>query len=152
MVNRIELQQTGSIPVAPPRPSRAAPTATSFSDLLKQEVRHTREVTFSAHALQRLQDRGITLTADDQARIEHAVDKAAAKGARETVLLMDRLALVVSVPNRTVITAVPSDNREDTVFTNIDSVVVVASSDESAAEQKTNGLDPFGGSLRVAER
>ncbi len=38
---------------------------------------------------------------------------------------MDRLALIVGVTNRTVITVIEPDAGENTVFTNIDSVVVV---------------------------
>ena len=38
---------------------------------------------------------------------------------------MDRLALIVGLPNRTVITVIEPNAAENTVFTNIDSVVVV---------------------------
>ena len=48
----------------------------------------------------------------------------AAKGARESLVLMDGLALVVSVANRTVITAVGTDRMTDQIFTNIDSAAV----------------------------
>jgi flagellar operon protein len=55
-----------------------------------------------------------------------AVDKAAQKGARESLVLMNRdLALVVSVTNRTVITAMDGNSIRDNVFTNIDSAVII---------------------------
>jgi len=38
---------------------------------------------------------------------------------------MDRAALVVSVPNRTVITAVARDDMKENIFTNIDSAVLL---------------------------
>lgn len=44
----------------------------------------------------------------------------------QSLLIMDGLSLVASVPNRTIITAVPRGETADTVFTNIDSAVVVA--------------------------
>jgi flagellar operon protein len=53
------------------------------------------------------------------------VDKAATKGSRESLLLMENMALVVSVKNRTVITAVDNDKLKENVFTNIDSAVVL---------------------------
>jgi flagellar operon protein len=53
------------------------------------------------------------------------VDRAAAKGARESLVMMDDVALVVSVKNRTVITAVDRAHLKDNVFTNIDSAVIV---------------------------
>jgi flagellar operon protein len=79
---------------------------------------------WSAHAVQRLSQRQISITAEAQQRLEGAVDRLAAKGARESVVLVDRMAFVVSVTNRTVITAVDQAGMKDQVFTNIDSAVV----------------------------
>ena len=124
MINRIELQ-TRAQPNAP-LPPNAKAGAAAFSDVLAAQLRGGKNVKFSAHAARRLADRHIALTQRDEASISRAVDKAAAKGARETLLLMDKLALVVSVSNRTVITAMSQHELKDTVFTNIDSAVVVA--------------------------
>ena len=52
------------------------------------------------------------------------MDKLAAKGGRESLVLVDRMAFVVSVKNRTVITAVDQAGMRDQVFTNIDSAVL----------------------------
>jgi len=113
--------------------------ATPFAEVLAGQVRNASNVKFSAHASQRLNDRHINLTQQDQAQIARAVDKAAAKGSRETLLLMDKMALVVSVPNRTVITAMSQHEMGDTVFTNIDSAVVVGK-DPAAALPARTGL------------
>jgi flagellar operon protein len=102
-----------------------APAGRPFAELLGNALNQTGEIKFSAHALQRLQERGIELTAQDKSRLADAVQKAANKGARESLVLMDRVALVVSVANKTVITAVPEDELGDAVFTNIDSAVLV---------------------------
>ena len=53
------------------------------------------------------------------------VDRAAAKGAKESLVLVDNAALVVSIKNRTVITAVDQAHLKENVFTNIDSAVIV---------------------------
>lgn len=82
-------------------------------------------VKFSAHAQARLQSRHIQLDAEALRRVENAVDKAAEKGSRESLLLMDDVALIVSVRNRTVITAIDKENLKENVFTNIDSAVVL---------------------------
>lgn len=79
----------------------------------------------SAHAANRLESRNIKLSAADWDRIVAGVDKAAAKGAREALVLHDQAALVVSVRNRTVITAVDPAGMKDNVFTNIDTAVIV---------------------------
>ena len=58
-------------------------------------------------------------------RLNDGVNKADAKGARESLILMDGLAFVVSVPNRTVVTAVDGPDQRGAVFTQIDSAVFV---------------------------
>ena len=58
-------------------------------------------------------------------QLQEAVNRARAKGARESLVLMGELALVVSVKNNTVITAVDGANMRVNVFTNIDSAVII---------------------------
>jgi flagellar operon protein len=58
-------------------------------------------------------------------QLQEAVGRARAKGARESLVLMGELALVVSVKNNTVITAVDGANLRENVFTNIDSAVII---------------------------
>ncbi|WP_134686202.1 TIGR02530 family flagellar biosynthesis protein [Brevibacillus migulae] len=82
-------------------------------------------LSFSQHALQRLKDRGIQLSETDMTRLEQAVQKAANKGAKESLVMMDSVAYVVSVVNRKVITAVDAGHMKDNVFTNIDSAIFV---------------------------
>ena len=98
-------------------------TAGSFDQVLNQTLGG---VKFSQHASQRLQTRNINLSNDQMNQLKSAVDKAAQKGARESLILMNNdLALVVSVTNRTVITAMDGSSIRDNVFTNIDSAVIV---------------------------
>jgi flagellar operon protein len=81
-------------------------------------------VQFSGHALQRIERRGIELGPHTLMRLQEGVERAAGKGARESVVLVDGTAFVVSVANRTVITAVDPGHMRDHVFTNIDSAVI----------------------------
>ena len=53
------------------------------------------------------------------------VEKAQRKGARESLVLLDDVALVISIKNKTVITAVDKEKLKENVFTNIDSAVIV---------------------------
>lgn len=129
MVDRIQsLGQTQSITEllkdrAVKKPANAGP---SFQDVFQGASDKASPVKFSAHALQRLQMRNIQLNSQDLAKIDGAVNKAASKGARESLLVMNNnLALVVSVKNRTVITAVDGQSMKDNVFTNIDSAVIL---------------------------
>lgn len=95
----------------------------NFNQLLQQEISG---VKFSQHALQRLNSRKIQLDSTQLNKLSQAVEKAAQKGAKESLILMnDNLAFVVSVKNKTVITAMDGANIKDNVFTNIDSAVIV---------------------------
>ena len=95
----------------------------SFNQLLQQEISG---VKFSLHALQRLNSRKIQLDSNQLNKLSQAVEKAAQKGANESLILMnDSLAFVVSVKNKTVITAMDGATIKDNVFTNIDSAVII---------------------------
>lgn len=80
---------------------------------------------FSRHASERLQTRRINLTAEQMLRLEQGVMKAAGKGARESLVLLDDLAMVVSIRNRTVVTASVRHELRENIFTNIDSAVLL---------------------------
>ena len=120
---------TGPRHVQRPQPSKvqtpAKPTGTSFNEILKQKVDGVKDVLFSAHARDRLIQRNIQLTPNDMERINRGIRKAENKGARESLVLINELALVVSVPNRTVITAMSGDALQGNIFTQIDSAVIV---------------------------
>lgn len=80
---------------------------------------------FSAHATQRLRERQIHFDTDTLMKMNDAITKADAKGVQDTLVLTDKAALIVSVPNRTVITAMDRNNMAGNVFTNIDGAVII---------------------------
>ena len=94
---------------------------TKFQDVFEQEIS---KLKFSAHAQSRLSSRDISLTEEDIGRIESAVTKAESKGSNESLVLLRDMAFIVSVGNKTVITAMQNDGSEQHVFTNIDSAVM----------------------------
>jgi len=95
-----------------------------FADVLAGEAPSTKQISFSNHAIQRLQRRGLSVEADHIQRLTEGVQLAAAKGSRNSVVLVDDLAFVVAVPNRTVVTAIDRAHMKEQVFTNIDSAVI----------------------------
>ena len=110
-------------PVRPQRQSQPQPHDASFQKVFEKQL-HGSELRFSAHASKRLAHRGIELSPQQLERLEQAVAKAGGKGGRESLILLDDLAFVVSVRNRTVITALDQEQMTDNVFTNIDSAVI----------------------------
>ncbi|MCL6635838.1 MAG: flagellar protein [Peptococcaceae bacterium] len=103
----------------------AGASGPSFEKALQKELEKGRELKFSAHAERRLKERNIVLDGDDLARIDRAVRQAGAKGARGSLIIYGDLALIASVKNRTVVTALDGGAAEGHVFTNIDSAVIV---------------------------
>lgn len=108
-----------------PATKNNAALKTNFSELLNRELLPDKEIKFSKHALERLHDRKIVLSSGKIDKLNEAMEKAEAKGSKESLILMDDLAFVVSIKNRTVITAVDGSSIKDNVFTNIDSAVIV---------------------------
>jgi flagellar operon protein len=114
-VQPVQKPAAGAVPGAPLQ-------GPAFDEVLRQRVG---AVKFSGHALQRVERRGIDLDANNTlARLESGVERAASKGARDSVVFVDGTAFVVSVRNKTVITAVDSEHMREHVFTNIDSAVI----------------------------
>jgi flagellar operon protein len=126
MSNRIENQQIANLvqtrpvapAVAPANPAVSAPGG-DFATLLQNQLK------VSGHAQTRLQSRNIQLGQDQWDRVVAGVQRASDKGAKESLVMVDDVALVVSVKNRTVITAVDQNSLKENVFTNIDSAVIV---------------------------
>ncbi len=104
-------------------PQNGAPAGPSFADTLAHAA-SAEELQFSRHALERVQRRGIPLDQGTLGRLSEGIGRAAGKGSRDSLVLVDGTAFVVSVNNRTVITAVGSEHMKDNVFTNIDSAVI----------------------------
>jgi flagellar operon protein len=127
MVDKI-ISSLAAQPLAPTAPKgkveKTTAGALSFGAVLEANLKG-QGLKFSAHAQDRLASRQIQLSPSDLQRLEDGVSRAAAKGARESLLVKDDLALVVSVTNRTVITAVDAASMKGNVFTNIDSAVIV---------------------------
>lgn len=82
-------------------------------------------VKFSNHAVERMQTRGISFNKTDMERLNEAVSRAASKGSKDTLVLMNDSALIVSVKNKTVVTVMDKNALKENVFTNIDSTIVM---------------------------
>lgn len=118
--------KTNHVPKAAPQ--AATGSGVSFQQYLTESLGQTakgKSLTFSQHATNRLRERGISLESPQLERLESAVQKAASKGAKESLILMDNVAYVVSIVNRKIITAVDEGSMRDNVFTNIDSAIFV---------------------------
>lgn len=110
----------GTIKSAAGTPARTA-GGPSFQEALQ---RAGQGVQLSRHAQKRIERRDLDLDAARLDRLNTAIDRAAAKGSRNSVVMLDDLAVVVDVRDRTVVTALNASAGKERVFTNIDSVVI----------------------------
>lgn len=95
----------------------------SFKDILKSEISKQEEYTLSKHAANRLKE--INFTEDDMKEIGKGFKIAENKGSKNSVMLYKDVALIASIENKTVITAVDRERTKENIFTNIDSVVIL---------------------------
>ncbi len=125
----------GSMPILPSQGRNANLSTTRDKQVLGQisfqtclesaREKQPHPVAFSSHAQSRLQERNIKLTSEDLSRLNSTVDKLARKGAKESLVYLQDVALVVSVANRTVITALNKMQGVDNIITNIDSAAII---------------------------
>ena len=104
-----------------PQPAPVAGTS-SFDQLLRNKIEPG--VKFSKHAVDRMNSRGIQFSPNQLERLQQAVAQVGAKGGKESLVMIDDTALVVSVKNDTVVTVVDRQQLRNNVFTHIDSAVI----------------------------
>ncbi len=101
----------------------------SFQEILKSKQITTTDsierLKFSKHAASRLSDRKIDLTNGQMERLNEGAKKAGEKGIQESLVIVDELAFIVNIPNKTVVTAMDRTDSQDNIFTNIDGAVIM---------------------------
>ena len=101
----------------------------SFEEVLRRQqslsAAGNEKLKFSKHATQRLESRGISLSDEQNIRLQSGVEKASAKGINESLVLVDSLAFIVNVPNKTVVTAMDQTETQSHVFRNVGGGVIM---------------------------
>lgn len=95
----------------------------SFKEVMKKKLNENSRVEFSKHARNRMISRDIQVSGNEIRKLNKGVKKAEDKGARDSLIMVNKVAYIVSVENKTVITAIDDKNVKENVFTNIDSAV-----------------------------
>ncbi len=112
-LNQINAANVGKI--APQENKTAKSNVSAASDGLE----------FSKHLLERINRRKLQVGPDETRKLSEAIDKAEAKGSRDSLVLLNDLAFIVSVHNRRVVTAMDKNKLSEGVFTNIDSAIIM---------------------------
>ena len=117
--NRALLQETKDV--------QQAVSQTAFQDVLDSKLTAKQALQFSKHAFTRLSARNIQLSNEQLERVRGGIAEASQKGIRDSLVLVDDVALVVNVRSKTVITAMNPEQKksQENIFTNIDGAVIV---------------------------
>ncbi|MDG5470294.1 TIGR02530 family flagellar biosynthesis protein [Jeotgalibacillus sp. ET6] len=97
----------------------------SFSEELNGAITQTNSLKISKHANDRLSERRITITDSQWKKVEEKVTEAKSKGIKDSLVLLDQAALIVSIKNGTVITAMGAQDIKEHIFTDIDGTIIL---------------------------
>lgn len=126
-MDKINLHRISSQPIIrkgqPFKPTQSPKQ--SFLEHLNKATQPT-ELKVSKHASERLLERNIHITDAEWTHIANKVHEAKTKGVKESLVLTDQAALIVSAKNSTVITAMDRMEAKDQLFTNIDGTIVLS--------------------------
>ena len=98
-------------------------TKETFTSVLKDTLKCNENFKISNHAKERLKCEGLALK--DYESINKGFEVLGRKGCKNAVMIVKDMALIASVKNKTIITAVSKERAKENVFTNIDSVVIL---------------------------
>ena len=99
-------------------------TGTSFQEQLSKLQNEAKEdLSFSKHAVRRLEERNIEMNDGLMDDLRNAVSEAKKKGARDVAVIGRQGIFIVNVPNNVVVTTMAEDDMRNKTLTNIDSAV-----------------------------
>jgi flagellar operon protein len=109
------------------KPDKSVPTQqTNFAAELQSALKPNSEgLTISKHARQRLEQRGINFNEARWNQIGEKVKEAKTMGVKDSLVLVDDAALIVSAQNNTVITAMNRAEASAQIFTNINGTILI---------------------------
>ncbi|WP_127716599.1 TIGR02530 family flagellar biosynthesis protein [Halobacteriovorax sp. HLS] len=105
-----------------------AKSGEEFKALLQDQVTQTKKehgIHLSTHAAKRLHERNLTMDSDEFFKLKDAMVKLKDKGGQDSLVITDKAAYIVDVPNNKIVTAIDKGSILDNVFTKIDSTVIV---------------------------
>lgn len=110
---------------SPQQNGEAQKSSSDFARIFNQSLQQQQQLTFSKHALQRMDSRQISVSPQLVSQIGQAVEKARSKGIQDALIMKGQTAFIVNVPSSTVITTMSGQEMTDNVFTNIDGAVII---------------------------
>ena len=121
--------KTAGVPQQTQNTTAVSPQNSDFAKELRSQLEALNQnsgVQFSKHAMDRISERNIDLSEDNRLdRLNKAVTLAGEKGSDDALVMIDSTAFLVSIKNNKVITTLTADDMQGSIFTNIDSTVIM---------------------------
>lgn len=105
--------------------TKVAAKKVSISKDFNQVLSEVDRMTISKHARLRLEERNIHIDKDTWTEIGNKMQEAKEKGVTDAVVISDDVAFIVSTKNNTIITALPQDEINNKIFTNINGTIIL---------------------------
>jgi flagellar operon protein len=100
--------------------------SSGFAGQLNKELSKPNiDLKISKHAQARMNERQITISDEKWASISQKVDEAKSMGVKDSLVLTDKAAMVVSAQNKTVITVMNREEATKQIFSNINGTIVL---------------------------
>ncbi|WP_042348915.1 TIGR02530 family flagellar biosynthesis protein [Bacillus massiliigorillae] len=97
-----------------------------FATELQQSIQQsTSSLTISKHAQMRMQQRNIEIHPKTWALIEQKVQEAKNMGVKDSLVLLNNAALIVSAKNNVIVTAMGREEANAQIFTNINGTILL---------------------------
>ena len=117
---------TGTPSVERPKPQiNKGNDGSSFQEILEQRLNQKHSLSFSKHAVARIEERSLELSEDGMERLREGIELAQQKGLDDTLIIVDKMAFIVSAKNSKIITAMGGNDLKGSVITNITGTVIV---------------------------
>ena len=107
------------------KPTSKAIENSEFGKLFKEKIDDNKSISLSTHAAKRIQERNLEIDGKEITKLNQAFKKLEVKGGQDSLVITDKAAYIVDVPNRKIVTAIDKESLLDNVFTKIDSTVMV---------------------------
>lgn len=94
-------------------------------ELQKTITQSSNSLSISKHAQTRMQQRNIHIDAEMWTKVQEKVNEAKQMGVKDSLVLLDNAALIVSAKNNVVVTAMEREEARSQIFTNINGTIIM---------------------------
>ena len=100
--------------------------SSEFQSLFNEQIGNqtvNQGINLSSHAAKRINERQIDIDNGEYLKLKEAIGKLKSKGGKDSLVVTEKAAYIVDVPNNKIVTAINKESLAENVFTKIDSTL-----------------------------